>query len=102
MQITTSSAAALPPPETLRSIGRRHQHVALGLTVLMLTAYFLFILSIAFFKEALSVQIVPGLSLAILAGVASVTFALVLTFGYVAWVNRVHDAAVRRLAKGGR
>lgn len=48
MQITTSSAAALPTPETLQSIGRRHQHVALGLTVLMLTAYFIFILSIAF------------------------------------------------------
>ncbi|WP_017231923.1 DUF485 domain-containing protein [Pandoraea sp. B-6] len=102
MQITTSSAAALPTPETLQSIGRRHQHVALGLTVLMLTAYFIFILSIAFFKDALSVQIVPGLSFAILAGVAAVVFALVLTFGYVTWVNRVHDVAVHRLAKGGR
>ncbi|CAH2894407.1 MAG: hypothetical protein PCALPYG88_0710 [uncultured Paraburkholderia sp.] len=102
MQITTSPAAGLPTPETLRSVGRRHQHVALALTVLMLAAFFLFILSIAYFKEALSVQIMPGLSLAILVGVASVAFALVLTFAYVAWVNRVHDVAVHRLAKGGR
>lgn len=102
MQITSSPAEALPAPETLRSIGRRHQLVALGMTVLMLTAYFLFILAIAFFKEALSVQIVPGLSLAIVVGVGAVAFALVLTFGYVAWINRVHDLAVLRLTGGGR
>ncbi|CAG9263201.1 DUF485 domain-containing protein [Paraburkholderia caribensis] len=101
MQITTASPAALPTPDTLRSIGRRHRHVALGLTMLMLGVYFLFILSIALFKDALSVQIVPGLSLAILMGVAAVAFSLVLTFGYVAWVNHVHDAAVNRLEKGG-
>ena len=101
MELASSSTADLAPPLTLRSIGRRRQRVALAMTALMLCAYFLFVLSIACFKTALSVQIVPGLSLAILAGVSSVVFVLMLTFGYVLWVNRVHDKAVRRLTKGG-
>jgi uncharacterized membrane protein (DUF485 family) len=107
MELATSSnadPAPLMPPislETLRSIGRRRQRVALAMTVLTLCAYFSFILAVAIFKVSLSEQIIPGLSLAILAGVSSVAFVVVLTFGYVLWVNRVHDKAVSRLTQGG-
>lgn len=102
MEMTSTSTIALPVPVTLRSIGRRRQRVAFAMTALMLGAYFLFILAIALFKEALSVQIVPGLSLAILFGVFTVVFALALALGYVVWINRVHDRAVRQLTQGGR
>lgn len=102
MQISSPSAAAFPSTETLPSVGRRHRQVALAMAALTLAGYFLFILVIAFCKEALSVQVVPGLSLAIVVGVAAVVFTLLLTFGYVVWVNRVHDAAVLKLSRGGR
>lgn len=102
MQASAFSTGTVPKPETLRSVGRRHRHVAFGLTALMLAVYFIFILVVAYFKETLSQQVVPGLSLGILVGVAVIAFALVLTFFYAAWVNHVHDAAVERLVKGGR
>ena len=100
MQITSPPAPSFHPEiSTLHSVAHRRQRVALTLTVLMLGAYFSFILSIAYFKDVLSAQVVPGLTGAILAGVAAVTFALSLTIGYVVWVNKVHDRAVLELRK---
>lgn len=103
MQISSPPATIFHPDiSTLHSIALRRQRVALTLTVLMLSVYFSFVLSIAYFKDALSTQLVPGLTGAILAGVAAVAFALSLTIGYVVWVNRVHDKAVLELTKGNR
>jgi uncharacterized membrane protein (DUF485 family) len=101
MQITSPSTAHFQSDSaTLRSIAQRRQRVALTLTVLMLAVYFSFVLSIAYFKQALSVQLIPGLTGAILAGLTAVAFALALTVGYVVWINRVHDKAVFELTKG--
>jgi uncharacterized membrane protein (DUF485 family) len=78
----------------------RRQRVSLGVTAVLLTAHFSFVVSIAFFRPQLTYLLTPGLSVAIAAGFLTVAFALFLTFGFVVWVNRVHDKAVRDLRAG--
>jgi uncharacterized membrane protein (DUF485 family) len=81
----------------LRSIAMRRQRVSLSVTVLLLLSHLTFILLVAFCKQQLSEEVVPGLSIGILAGFATVGLTLLLTVFYVVWVNRVHDASVRQL-----
>ncbi|CAB3806962.1 hypothetical protein LMG28614_06499 [Paraburkholderia ultramafica] len=100
MQAITSNHVLRPAISRLRSIAIRRQRVSLGVTAVLLAAHFSFVVSIAFFKSQLAYQLTPGLSIAIAAGVLTVAFALFLTFGFVVWVDRVHDKAVRELRAG--
>lgn len=85
----------------LRSIAVRRRRVSLSVTVLLLLSHLTFILLVAFCMQQLAQELVPGLSLGILAGFATVGLALLLTVFYVVWVNRVHDASVRELHMEG-
>nr|WP_315594196.1 DUF485 domain-containing protein [uncultured Cupriavidus sp.] len=80
--------------EMLTAIGVRRQRVSLGATVLILCIYFSFVIVVAYFKSILVVQLVPGLSIAIAAGVATIIIALLITFVYVIWINCVHDVSM--------
>jgi len=82
-------------------VATRRQRVSLSATAALLAAHFAFVISIAFYKTELAVQLIPGLSLAIVLGFSTVGFALLLTFGFVIWVDRVHDTAVQGLRDGG-
>ncbi|WP_250537406.1 DUF485 domain-containing protein [Caballeronia sp. AZ10_KS36] len=101
MQTITSEAVVSPPPSSLRSVAVRRQRVSLCTTLALLIAHFAFITSIAYYKQLLSYELMPGLSLAIAVGFATVGFALALTFGYVVWVDKIHDKSIRELRKGG-
>jgi len=72
------------------------------LTTLMVAIYFGFILLVAYAKEWLGTQIVPGLSRGILLGALTIVSAWVLTMVYVVWANRCYDAGVEKLAKAGK
>jgi uncharacterized membrane protein (DUF485 family) len=100
MQSITSAGTLPPTISRLRSVAIRRQRVSLSATAALLAAHFAFVVSIAFYKTELSVQLIPGLSLAIVLGFSTVGFALLLTFGFVVWVNRVHDKAVQSLRDG--
>ncbi len=71
--------------------------MALVLTTAMLVVYFTFILLIAFDKSLLGRMITDGLSLGILLGVFVVLATWVLTWTYVAWVNRRYEPAAREI-----
>jgi uncharacterized membrane protein (DUF485 family) len=68
---------------------------------LLLISHLTFILLVAFCKQQLSQEVVPGLSIGILAGFVTVGLTLLLTVFYVVWVDRVHDVSVRQLRTEG-
>src|SRR5687767_514310 len=86
----------------LESVSAARWRIAVSLTVLMMAAYFGFILLIAFNKPLMGRILVPGLSLGILLGALVIVFAWVLTWYYVRWANSHYDSALHGLRAGGR
>lgn len=70
------------------------------LTVVMLGAYFGFILTLAFDKGLLATLLADGLSLGIPVGLAIIFLAWALTGIYVYWANNAYDKAVHSLRQG--
>jgi Predicted membrane protein len=67
------------------------------LTVVMLGAYFGFVLTLAFDKALLSQLLADGLSLGIPVGLCIIFLAWALTGIYVYWANTTYDNAVQGL-----
>lgn len=83
----------------LHAIAATRWRIAIWLSVFMLTAYYGFILLVAFNKPLLSGLLNPGLSLGILLGALVIVFAWVLTFIYVRWANTTYDSELHHLAE---
>lgn len=73
--------------------------MAITLTVLMMAAYFGFILLVAFDKTLLGTRLAPGLSLGMLLGAGVIVVAWILTWVYVRWANSHYDRALAELRK---
>jgi len=84
-------------PDRLRALAQKRWRVAIGLTALMVIVYFGFILLIAYDKPLMATQVVPGLSVGILAGALVIVAAWVLTLAYVWWANTKYDPEVESL-----
>ena len=84
----------------LDRLSARRLRVALVLTTAMIVVYFTFILLIAFDKSLLGRMITDGLG--ILLGVIVVLATWVLTWTYVAWVNRRYEPAAREIRERAR
>lgn len=91
----------------LHAIAARRWRIAIILSIIMLSAYFGFILLVAFDKPLLATTLisvtkaaglVPGLSLGILLGALVIVFAWVLTLVYVNWANGTYDREIHDLA----
>jgi uncharacterized membrane protein (DUF485 family) len=78
--------------DELRALVRARWQVALALSVVVFALYFGFILAVAFAKEAMAREIVPGLSFGILTGALVIIGAWVTTWIYVSWANAHFDA----------
>ena len=78
--------------EELRALARARWRVAMALSAVVFTLYFGFIFAVAFAKEAMAAEIVPGLSLGILAGALVIVGAWATTWIYVWWANAYFDA----------
>jgi uncharacterized membrane protein (DUF485 family) len=87
---------------TLHDLDAARWRVALTLTAAMVIMYFGFILLVAYGRELLAVQVVPGLSLAILLGALVIVASWVLTWVYVRWAARHYDPGIRALDREGR
>lgn len=88
--------------EAVRALARARWRVAIALSAVVFVLYFGFILAVAFAKEAMASEIVPGVSLGILLGALVIVGAWVTTWIYVAWANRHFDARLGALnGKGG-
>jgi len=82
---------------TLRELDAARWRVALGLTAVMVVLYFGFVLLVAYGREVLAVQVVPGLTLGILLGALVIVISWVLTWVYVRWAAAHYDPGVRAL-----
>ena len=63
----------------------------------MMTAYFGFILLVAFNKPLLAMRVATGLSLGMLLGASVIVVAWALTWIYISWANAHYDASVKGL-----
>ena len=92
----------------LHALAAKRWRVAIWLSVVMLIAYYGFILLVAFDKPLLSTILLngttgagaasPGLSLGILLGALVIVSAWVLTSIYVIWANNRYDHELHELA----
>ena len=72
--------------------------VSISMTIVMLVAYFGFILTVAFRKEVFAIKVFSNyLSLGILCGLGLILLAWVMTGIYVLWANKKYDAHVDAL-----
>ncbi len=92
----------------LHAVAAKRWRIAIWLSIIMLVAYYGFILLVAFNKPLLGTTLVsttvasgavsPGLSLGILLGALVIVFAWVLTLTYVNWANNKYDHEIHELA----
>jgi uncharacterized membrane protein (DUF485 family) len=77
--------------DELRALVRARWRVALILSAAVFTLYFGFIFAVAFAREAMAAEVVPGLSFGILAGALVIIGSWVTTWIYVSWANAHFD-----------
>lgn len=85
----------------LARVSARRWSVGGALTALMMTAYFSFILLVAFGKSTAG-ALVGDVSVGILLGAGTIVFAPLLTLVYVRWANRTYDPQVQALRDKAR
>jgi uncharacterized membrane protein (DUF485 family) len=83
--------------DDIRALARARWRIAIGLSVTVFALYFGFIFAVAFAKEAMAVELVPGLSFGILLGALVIVGAWITTWIYVAWANSHFDAKLSAL-----
>jgi uncharacterized membrane protein (DUF485 family) len=102
------AAPAADPPHPMvgnpqfTALVRKRRAFSWGLTGLMLSAYFAFILSLAFNANWLGVPVTQGepMTWGFPVGFGMFIFTFALVAIYVARANSVHDAMVKACAKG--
>jgi uncharacterized membrane protein (DUF485 family) len=83
--------------DDIRALARARWRIAIGLSAVVFALYFGFIFAVAFAKEAIATQIVPGVSVGIIAGALVIVGAWVTTWIYVAWANQHFDANLKAI-----
>jgi uncharacterized membrane protein (DUF485 family) len=84
--------------ESLQALSARRVRVALSLTLVMVVAYFGFVLLIAFDKPLMGTLIAGGdLSIGVAVGALVILLAPLLTGIYVRWANVHYDHSVTTL-----
>ena len=86
----------------VRELARARWRVAIGLSGVVFVVYFGFIFAVAFAKDAMAGEVVPGLSLGILLGALVIVGAWITTWIYVAWANKHFDAKLSAINGGGK
>jgi len=80
-----------------KALAARKGAVSVVLSLIMLGAYYGFVLVLAFNKAALSAPLGPGMSVGLLVGLLVILLAWGLTGVYVFWANGSYDAAVNAI-----
>ena len=83
--------------QELRSLALARWRVAIALSAVVVVLYFGFIVAVAFFKEFMGTQIVPGLSVGMVVGAGVIIGAWLTTWIYVSWANRHFDGRLSAL-----
>ncbi len=104
-RVTTSTYGCISIPSMeshevkLRALARRRFRLSLTLTATMIAVYFGFVLLIAFDKTLMAWEVVPGLTVGILAGALVIVASWLLTLYYVRWTNVHYDQALKDLTQ---
>ena len=88
--------------DDIRALARARWRVAISLSAVVFALYFGFILAVAFAKEAIAVQIVPGVSFGIVAVAVVIVVAWITTWVYVVWANRHFDTNLKAIRQKDR
>lgn len=83
--------------DDIRALARGRWRVAVALSAVVFALYFGFIIAVAFAKEAIATQVIPGVSIGILAGAVVIVGAWVTTWIYVVWANGHFDTSVKAI-----
>jgi len=85
--------------DDIRALAQARWRIAIVLSAVVFALYFGFIFAVAFAKEAMATEIVPGLSVGILAGALVIVGAWITTWIYVTWANARYDTRLSSLSK---
>ncbi|MBX3009596.1 MAG: DUF485 domain-containing protein [Melioribacteraceae bacterium] len=83
--------------EKFKDLVKKRLVVSMTLTAIILIVYFGFILTIAFYKDFLSIKIGDYITLGLPIGIGIILFAWILTGIYTRWANQKYDKSVREL-----
>lgn len=83
----------------LERISQKRSRLAIFFTILVVISYATFIGLVAFDKVNVSKLVAPGLSLAIVLGIATIFVVWITTSLYIYWANTYYDEAVGRIRK---
>ncbi len=97
MGIQASRVKEILDSDKFRNLVRKRLRMSISLTTLMLIVYFGFILTIAFYKELLTIKLGAHLTIGLPIGIGIIVFAWLLTGYYTRWANRDYDKLVREL-----
>jgi len=86
--------------QEIQALARARWRIAIALSIAVFVLYFGFIFAVAFAKEAIAVQVIPGVSLGIILGALVIVGAWLSTWIYVSWANRHFDERLSALTKG--
>jgi len=97
MSINSEKVKEIIHSKKFHELVKKRLSVSLTLTIIMMIVYFGFILSIAFYKELLSIKIGEYFTVGIPIGIGIIVFAWLLTGIYTRWANKKYDKSVREL-----
>ena len=81
----------------LERLNKKRSKIALTLMLILILAYFGFVILAGFFPEISSHQILPGFTVCIALGVFVFFVTWFVTLLYVLWSNKVYDQALVRI-----
>jgi len=90
------------PDDSIRILAAARWRIALALGAVVFACYFGFILAVAFARGAMAHEVVPGLSVGILAGALVIVTTWVTTWLYVRWANENFDPKRAQIARGSQ
>jgi len=88
--------------EDVRKLAAIRWRIALLLSAVVFALYFGFIFAVAFAKDAMATELVPGLSVGILSGALVIVGSWITTWIYVAWANAHFDTRLSALTKDAK
>lgn len=85
--------------DRIRALALARWRIATALGAVVFVTYFGFIFAVAFARDAMAREVVPGLSVGILSGAVVIATAWLTTWLYVRWANRHFDARRADIAR---
>ncbi len=84
---------------SLKRLSSKKARLTTFFTFFIVAFYFSFIAIVSFDKSLAGLQLLPGLSVAVILGIGTIVMVWIFTLCYTYWANRIYDKAIHRLRK---